>query len=74
SLDVDVTGEIDLNVFFGLKEGNSGFDEINVRFNVDSDADETQVEELVAQAIKLSPVRNTIERNVKVNSTYTLNN
>ncbi|WP_440108953.1 OsmC family protein [Paenibacillus sp. QZ-Y1] len=59
-------GEIDLNVFFGLKEGNSGFDEINVRFNVDSDADDAQIEKLIAKAIEISPVRNTIERNVKV--------
>ncbi|MGM1021975.1 MAG: OsmC family protein [Bacillota bacterium] len=74
SLAVDVTGDIDLNVFFGLKEGNSGFNEINVRFNVDSDADEAQVEKLVAKAIEISPVRNTIERNVKVTSEYTLHN
>ncbi|MBD8836909.1 hypothetical protein BK131_29685 [Paenibacillus amylolyticus] len=73
SLEVDVTGEIDPYVFFGLKEGNPGFDEINVRFNVDSDADEAQVQMLIAKAIERSPVKNTIERNVKVTSTYTLN-
>lgn len=73
SLEVDVTGDIDLNVFFGLKEGNSGFDTINVRFQVKSDADQVQVEELIAKAIEISPVRNTIERNVKVTSSYTLN-
>ncbi|WP_438269117.1 hypothetical protein [Paenibacillus odorifer] len=39
---------------------------------MDSNANETQGNELVAQAMKLSPVRNTIERNVKVNSTYTI--
>ncbi|PRP51406.1 osmotically inducible protein OsmC [Bacillus halotolerans] len=73
SLEVEVSGQLDLNVFLGLKEGNPGFDEINAHFNVDSDADEHQIEELVAQARKLSPVKNTIQRNVHVQASLSHN-
>lgn len=73
SLEVNVSGQIDLKVFLGLREGNSGFDEIDVQFTVDSDADDKQIEELVAQAMKLSPVKNSLQRNVQVNSTFKRN-
>ncbi|GAB1786164.1 OsmC family protein [Priestia aryabhattai] len=73
SLEVNVSGQLDLNVMLGLKEGNPGFNEVDVQFTVDSDADDKQVEELVSKAMEISPVKNSLERNVQVNSTFKRN-
>ncbi|MGX4766707.1 OsmC family protein [Bacillus halotolerans] len=73
SLEVNASGQLDLNVFLGLKEGNPGFNEINVQFTIDSDADDKQLEELVSKAMEISPVKNSLERNVQVNSTFKRN-
>ncbi len=70
ALETKVSGEIDLQVFLGLKEGNAGFDEISVRFVVDSPADDEQIETILAQVSKLSPVKNTIERAARIEHTY----
>lgn len=66
SLEVEVAGDIDMQVFFELKEGNPGYDKINVSFKVDSTADDNQLQEILAKVKKLSPVKNTLERNVEV--------
>uniref|UniRef100_UPI001C92D44F OsmC family protein n=1 Tax=Paenibacillus xylanexedens TaxID=528191 RepID=UPI001C92D44F len=52
-VEVDVSGEMDVNVLLGLKEGNGGFDEINVGLNVESEGDEAQVEQLIGKAIEI---------------------
>lgn len=70
SLETKVSGEIDLQVFLGLKEGNAGFDEISVHFVVDSPADDEQIATILAQVSKLSPVKNTIERAARIEHTY----
>ncbi|MCR8928837.1 OsmC family protein [Priestia megaterium] len=74
SLEVNVSGQLDLNVMLGLKEGNPGFNEVDVQFTVDSEADDKQLEELVSKAMEISPVKNSLERNVQVNSTLKRNN
>lgn len=74
SLQVEVSGHLDLNVFLGLREGNSGFDEIHAHFKVDSDGEELQIEEIISQVMELSPVKNSLVRNVHVNSTFNHNN
>ncbi len=71
SLETKVSGDIDLQVFLGLKEGNSGFDHISVNFKVDSPADEEQIQSIISQVVKLSPVKNTIERMVSVETGLT---
>ncbi|WP_322552670.1 OsmC family protein (plasmid) [Priestia megaterium] len=73
SLEVNASGQLDLNVMLGLKEGNPGFNEVDVQFTVDIDADDKQVEELVSKAMEISPVKNSLERNVQVNSTFKRN-
>ncbi|MFU7592683.1 OsmC family protein, partial [Priestia sp. RMT2NF4] len=73
SLEVNVSGQLDLTVMLGLKEGNPGFNEVDVQFTVDIDADDKQVEELVSKAMEISPVKNSLERNVQVNSTFKRN-
>lgn len=71
SLEVEVAGDIDMQVFFELKEGNSGYDKINVNFKVDSTANDNQLQEILAKVKKLSPVKNTLERNVQVQAEVT---
>lgn len=66
NLEVEISGDIDLQVFFGLREGNSGFDEIAVKFKVDSHADQDKIQGIISQVSKLSPVKNTLERNVRI--------
>ncbi|MFP7321024.1 hypothetical protein [Bacillus spizizenii] len=56
SLEVNASGQLDLNVFLGLKEGNPGFKKINVQFIIDSGADDKQLEELVSKAMEISPM------------------
>lgn len=73
SLEVNASGQLDLNIFLGLKEGNPGFNEVDVQFTVDSDADDKQLEELVSKAMEISPVKNSLQRNVQVNSTFKRN-
>lgn len=68
SLEVEVSGDIDLQVFFGLKEGNAGYDKINTKFKVDSNANDDKLQEIISQVKKLSPVKNTLERNVQVDT------
>ncbi|MDY7430613.1 OsmC family protein [Bacillus sp. V26] len=73
SLEVNASGQLDLNVFLGLKEGNPGFKKIDVQFIIDSGADDKQLEELVSKAMEISPMKNSLERNVQVNSTFKRN-
>ncbi|MDA8192784.1 MAG: OsmC family protein [Thermaerobacter sp.] len=70
ALETTVSGEIDLQVFLGLKEGNAGFDQISVSFVVDSPATDEQIETIIAQVSKLSPVKNTIERAARIEHHY----
>lgn len=70
SLETNVSGDVDLQVFLGLKDGNAGFDQITVQFMVDSPADDEQIRQIGAQAAKISPVQNTLERVVSVDHRY----
>lgn len=66
SMEVEISGDIDLQVFFGLREGNSGFDEITVKFKVNSNADQDKLQNILSKVSILSPVKNTLERNVRL--------
>ena len=46
NLELDLTGVIDLPVFFGLKEGHAGFSDIDVVVRIDSDASPEALEAL----------------------------
>lgn len=70
SLETTVSGDVDLQVFLGLKEGHAGFERITVQFVVDSPADDEQIRQIGAQAAKISPVQNTLERAVRVDHRY----
>lgn len=70
SLEVEVTGELDLNIIFGLKDGIPGLGEIDAQFIVDSDVDNEKIEELVSAAMSASVIKNTLVRDVQVNSAF----
>ena len=71
-LEVQVDGTIDLPSFLGIREGNSGYQQIRVAIFVRCDAEGALLDEIAYRAVNLSPVVNTIrnpvqlEYNVKV--------
>ena len=68
-LDVDVSGDIDLNGFFGLRPVPSGLSAVELAFRVRSDAEPALLEELLAAAREHSPVFDTVTRPIRVEST-----
>jgi len=68
-LELDLTGVIDLPVFFGLKDGHAGFSDIDVVVRIDSDASTEALEELHQAVLRTSPVGNTLERPVVIHAT-----
>lgn len=69
-LDVEVTGDVDLNILLGLKEGNPGFYNLNVTFNVDTEIEDVKIEELMHDALSISVVGNTVQSKVQINPEY----
>jgi uncharacterized OsmC-like protein len=67
-LEVDLTGIIDLPVFFGLKEGHAGFSEIDIVVRIDSDATPEALAALHEAVLRTSPVGNTLERPVAIHA------
>ena len=59
---IDLTGSIDLPVFFGLAEGHAGYEQVEARVYLTSDAPPEAIEALHADVIRTSPVGNTLER------------
>ena len=61
-LRIDLAGNIDLPVFFGLKAGHAGFDRIDAKVYLQSDASAEAVTALHDDVFRTSPVGNTLER------------
>ncbi len=68
-LELELTGVIDLPVFFGLKEGHAGFSDIDIVVRIDADASGETLEELHQTVLRTSPVGNTLERPVVIHAT-----
>jgi uncharacterized OsmC-like protein len=68
SLELDLTGIIDLPVFFGLKDGHAGFREVDIVVRIDSDASPEALAALHEAVLRTSPVGNTLERPVVVHA------
>lgn len=67
SLDLDVEGELDLHGFLGLSETTRpGYQRIDVRYRVDADATEEQVEQLCDHVQRTSPVLDIVTNPVQV--------
>lgn len=65
-LEVDVSGDIDLNGFFGLRPVQPGLNDVQLVFRVRSDADAALLEELLSAAQAHSPVFDSVTRPVRV--------
>jgi len=61
-LRIELIGNIDLPVFFGLAAGHAGYERIDVRVYLKSEASRESIEALHADVVRTSPVGNTIER------------
>ncbi len=65
-LTIEVEGDLDLHTFLGLKDGNAGFRDINVKVKLDSDASPEAIQALHDKVIATSPVGHTLSRAVPV--------
>ncbi|HEY8449418.1 MAG TPA: OsmC family protein [Bacillota bacterium] len=65
-LEIDVDGTIDLPSFFGIRDGNPGYEQVRVTIYVKCDADPALLDEIAWRAVELSPVVNTVRRPVEL--------
>lgn len=65
-LEVQVDGTIDLPSFLGIREGNSGYQQVRVTIFVRCDATGALLDEIAYRAVNLSPVVNTIRNPVQL--------
>ena len=61
-LRIEVAGNIDLPVFFGLADGHAGYERVDARVYLTSDAPRAEIEALHADVVRTSPVGNTLQR------------
>ena len=66
-LRIDLTGNIDLPVFFGLKAGHAGYESIDAKVHLKTDASPAAVEALHEDVFRTSPVGNTLARPAALN-------
>ncbi len=66
-LRIDLSGNIDLPVFFGLKDGHAGYEHIDAKVHLKTDASDEDVAALHADVYRTSPVGNTLERPAALN-------
>lgn len=69
SLDIDLEGDLDLDVFMGLRGGQAGFTAIRVDVRLDADADEEALRRLHDSVIEGSPVAHTLSAPVPIDVT-----
>ncbi len=67
SMDLELEGDLDLRPFLGLDDQERpGFERIDVRYRVDTDAPRERVEELCAYVQRTSPVLDVLSKPVPV--------
>ncbi len=66
-LQIQLEGDLDLHTFLGLADANAGFETIDVRVAIESDAPADQIEELHRKVVSTSPVGHTLQRPIPVN-------
>ena len=69
SLEVAVDGQLNLPVFFGLADGNPGYDSMDIKVYAKTDATPEVLQEIYDLAVSKSPVLNTVQRPVKTTTT-----
>ncbi|MDV3221760.1 OsmC family protein [Intrasporangium sp.] len=67
ALDFDLEGELDLHGFLGLSpDVRPGYQTVRVTYTIDSDAPDEQIDELLAQVQRTSPVLDIVSNPVTV--------
>lgn len=61
-LRIDLSGDVDLGTFLGLKSGHAGYQGLQVKVHLDADATPQQVRDVHDKVINSSPVGHTINR------------
>jgi uncharacterized OsmC-like protein len=65
-LRIELTGDLDLHTFLGLRDGHAGFDDIRVAVHLDADAAEDELRALHEKVVATSPVGHTLGRAIPV--------
>ncbi|MCA9593076.1 MAG: OsmC family protein [Myxococcales bacterium] len=68
-LQLEVSGNIDLNGFFGLAPVRPGLSNVKLEFSVDAEADDATLAEILEAAQTHSPIFDTTTKPVKVQAT-----
>ena len=68
-LSVELSGDLDLHTFLGLRDGHAGFERITAEVHIDSDATPEQLTELHHKVTSTSPVGHTLGRAIPVDIT-----
>ena len=66
-LKIEVSGDLDLHTFLGLKPGHAGYGGLSVKVHLDSDATEEQLAALHDKVVNSSPVGHTLSNPVPLN-------
>ncbi len=61
-LRIELVGNIDLPVFFGLKAGHAGYEQVDAKVYLVTDAPQGAIDALHDDVFRTSPVGNTLER------------
>lgn len=67
SLRLDISGQVNFRVAFGVEVGNPGFDSIKVVVDIQTDSSSGKVKEIMDRLLKTAPVPDTIMRPVPLN-------
>jgi uncharacterized OsmC-like protein len=65
-LRINLSGDLDLHTFLGLKPGHAGYDRVSVEVHLDTDATDEQIAELHSKVTETSPVGDTFSNRVPV--------
>ena len=66
SLRIELEGDLDLHTFLGLKDGHAGFETIEASVSIDSDATDTQIQDLHDKVVSTSPVGHSLQASIPV--------
>lgn len=66
NLSIELEGDLDLQTFLGLADGNAGFESITANVTIESDAPAEKLEQVHRQVVGTSPVGHTLGRTVPV--------
>ncbi|MEX1126758.1 MAG: OsmC family protein [Acidimicrobiia bacterium] len=65
-LRIELEGDLDLQTFLGLGDGNAGFSSIGATVHIEADADDAAIEALHRKVVSSSPVGHCLSRSVPI--------